>query len=394
MADMPIPTTVVTAVVVNTFLLKTVLITFRKETLFFTMFFKCFTPLAVPLKALNFLATFGRRNIHFFHAAIAWFYDKTSNTMNKNESTVCLFSTGTENCVGKKNTHLNNLICAKHLKQYYGLEIYADYTDRPTYWAYAGWVLRPAPGVHFKPNDVIIPVREFIDKTYRPESNKKLNSEKIYSMNPVFDAFMRSAADTTKMCKNDRFTYEILRNLSQNIEDVDLNSIQNCEKNPKSTSLIRSKIAVSETFIQQHSVMSYLNGISLYTTKEATDHLIHLKDMDNLSLCYKYFLSKAEYSSHIVMDVENVVLELNRINFNAMFFENIGLVATKHIDHPHTIVAFGTSRGIHEEGASEGFYEENVLVYPKEMVHQNVSPYMLPQQNAIRRTLMTGPNCI
>ncbi|GFR07323.1 uncharacterized protein TNCT_562271 [Trichonephila clavata] len=127
---------------------------------------KCLTFFAVLLKALNFPATGGRFTTHFFHAVIACFV--TKNKCHNMEPTVCMFSTGKGECSGKRNNNLTNLICEKHLNQYFGLEIFHSFVETLIALHFTGWCLKPVPGMFFKKGDVILALQDFFDKSYRP----------------------------------------------------------------------------------------------------------------------------------------------------------------------------------------------------------------------------------
>lgn len=307
------------------------------------------------------------------------------------ESTACLLSGGNTFCTGRKNSHLNNLLCAKHLKEYYGLEIYAHCIEKPTSYNFTGWVLKPCDGIIFKRNEVIIPVQSFIDKTYRNKNDANTpaltNKEKTYSMNHVLDKFMRRATDKTQVVKGDRKTFEMLRNLSEVSKNVNLNPNTACELDPVNIGYIRSKMTVSETFIENHANKEHMNGIVL-----TTDKRMSLMEAQDLSLCLKYFLSRFETSQHIVQDLNSKTLEVDNTSYSCAYIEGIGVVASNDVECSAPLVIFGSSRGVHEVGAASdlGFYAENVIVYPKEVVNQKVSKNMINQQNALRRTIIAG----
>ncbi|GBN19700.1 hypothetical protein AVEN_261783-1 [Araneus ventricosus] len=304
------------------------------------------------------------------------------------ESTVCIFNMGKSECNGKRNTHIPHLICSKHLEDYFGLRIFHSYIETPLAYHYAPWCLAPVPGMFFKENDVILPVREFYDRVYRTPQVGFVDSLRKYKINPRTDEFMRQILTDGRLNKTERLIYEIIRNLSEE-EEINVNPSVDCENDPKPIAYIRSKMAISNTFIEKHSILNYVNGLSI-----TDDKLVETKlnsPSFKLSLAYRYFMSKFEYECHTVSNTSESKKELPRLVANAVFIKDVGLVAMTDISDPEPIVVHGIAQGCSIE-KDYGYYDELVITQPKEIVSQKVAPYRISSQNFTRRAFIS--NCL
>lgn len=287
------------------------------------------------------------------------------------EQTACIFNTDKSQCIGTAHSHLNNLMCGKHLKEYFGLEIFWSTVDTPTSIAYAGFTLKPAKKTYFKVNDIIIPCKTILDKTYRKEHVKMLEKDRIYRINPVLNEFMLRATKNIRFAKRDRYSYEIIRNLSTPSEKMNTNPTELCENTPESIAYIRSKYSIAETYIQKHSTQKHMNGINLISLLTGDFDAKSLFENEELSLSFKYMLSKCEYSNHITHDTVDSTFNIHRLHYNAAYVPDIGLVATRNISHPNVIVVWGSAKGTFED--DDGFYTENVILDQKEVLDRPVS---------------------
>ncbi|GBN50712.1 hypothetical protein AVEN_64269-1 [Araneus ventricosus] len=296
------------------------------------------------------------------------------------EATVCIFNMGKAECTGKRNTHIPNLICARHLEEYFGLKVRSDYIETPLAYYHAPWTLAPVPGMFFKKDDIILPLREFYDKVYRPSQVELPVDQRKYKINPRTDAFMKQILTGGRMNKGDRIIYEIIRNLSATNDDINLNPSQDCENDPKPIAYIRSKMAISNTFIQKHSIMNYVNTIQVIQADKFPLSDARLK----LSLAYQYFMSKFEYESHIYEGEGNSTFELARLVPNAAFIHGVGLIAITDISDPEPIVVNGSVKG-NVIPKDYTYYDELVIEQPKEVISQRAGPHRIATQNFTRR---------
>lgn len=320
---------------------------------------------------------------------------------NMNEG-YCIFEHSREECRFKKHTNIRYLICEKHLRDIYGLEISWRHVETPTEIIYVGFNLSVAPNTYFKENDVIIPVRRFFDATFRKEAQDtslKLDTDKKYRMNPHLYAYILKKMKLGQLDLHDRYTYEMIRNLSQPIDSVDSNPIKHCENDPNHKVYLRQKMIISETFITENVLNTTFKTITYYDATADANVVEHEQtNLKDISTLFHYYLSKAEFSVHMIADhKDGNFTETNRLVPNAMFVKNIGLVATRPISNPSTIVVFGKVKGFDNNiNAYDDAYNENIIVEPKEIVQphsyqpQNLASNQVLMRKAMRTSCITN----
>ncbi|GFY75546.1 uncharacterized protein TNIN_351351 [Trichonephila inaurata madagascariensis] len=220
--------------------------------------------------------------------------------------------------------------------------------------------------MYFKANDVIFPVQLLYDKAYRPSQVARTEEDLKFRINPRTDEFMKRALRDGRISKSDRIMYELIRNLSEKSHKINNNPTKDCENDPKAIAYIRSKIAISETFIEKLSVPNRINSITL----PVGDTEININDLD-LSESYKYMMNRFEYSNHFVIDSEKESIELPSLMYNAVFIKDVGLVAVSDISDPDVIVVHSATKG-NVEPKDYGFYDELMIAQPKEVINSQI----------------------
>lgn len=299
--------------------------------------------------------------------------------MSNTESTACLFNASKADCRAPKRTNLSMVMCQKHLKDYFGLEMGYHQDDHPTNVAWVGPFLRPIKNMsYFKRNTVIFPTKEFFDKTLRPEEYSKTDIKiRKYQMNPfILDYIRKYGLHPNKSVEN-RLVIEMYRNLMSTKVDP---GPKHETLFPNLISLVRSKKAISESNIQDQSIHDCLGDVSFY--KDGS--LVALPNSD-LSLCMQYILFNCQYSEmKIAYDGDHFA---DYLTYNCEFVDRVGLVATELINHPHPLIVNGVSAG------SQIFYNAFVSMVQKEVLHKNYSLKDIPSQYALTNALKSGSVC-
>ncbi|GFS72668.1 hypothetical protein TNCV_1420651 [Trichonephila clavipes] len=96
---------------------------------------------------------------------------------------------------------------------------------------------------------------------------------------------MKRALRDGRFSKRDRIMHQPIRNLSEKSHNINNNPTKEWENDPKAIAYIRSKIAISETFIEKLSVPNRINSITLPVDKMETN----INDL-GLSESYKYMM--------------------------------------------------------------------------------------------------------
>lgn len=302
------------------------------------------------------------------------------------DSTICIFSDSKGECSGRKNSHIPHLICGNHLKQFYGLEVAVSYIESPTEVAYVGWTLKPTPGTFFKKNEVILPIREIIDKIYRPKEVVMDEGERIYKINNKTANFLKRLSDESRLSTSERFTYELIRNLSEVNDKINMNPTLHCEENPKHIGFLRSKMTLTDTYVNTDAIINRIAGMSVAANNNDRDETA-LSQLE-LSYSFQYMLSKLEYTVHAIND--GASREVNRLIPNAKYVRKVGLVALTDIADPEIIVVLGSSRA-DKAGVIHEYYNGIVQTVPKEINHTILHSSRIPTQS-VNRALMT--NCV
>lgn len=299
--------------------------------------------------------------------------------MSNTESTACLFNSSRSDCRSPKRTNLSMLVCQKHLRDYFGLEMGYHQDDHPTNVAWVGPFLRPVKNTtFFKRNTVIFPTKEFFDKTLRPEEFGRMDhSFRKYQMNPfILDYIRKYGLHPGKSVEN-RLVIEMYRNLMTNKVDP---GPKHDTLLPNLISLVRSKKAISESNIQDQAIFDCLKDVSIYKSND----LKNITECD-LSICMQYILFNCQYSEmKITFDNENFA---DYLTYNCEFVEGIGLVATELITHPHPLIVNGLCVG------SQIFYNAFVSLVQKEVLQRNYTLKDIPSQYALTNALKSGSVC-
>lgn len=298
--------------------------------------------------------------------------------MSNTESTACLFNATKADCRAPKRTNLSMVMCQKHLKDYFGLEMGYHQDDHPTNVAWVGPFLRPVKNMsYFKRNTVIFPTKNFFDMTLRPEEFKTDNSFRKYQMNPfILDYIRKYGLYPNKNIEN-RLVIEMYRNLMTDKYDPGPNQETLF---PNLSSLVRSKKTISESNIMDQSIYRVLKDVGFYK-----NNILVTLPQSELSLCMQYILFNCLYSEmKITFDTDNFT---DYLTYNCEFVENVGLVATELINHPHPLIINGVSSG------SQIFYNAFVSTVQKEVLHKNYSLKDIPSQYALTNALKSGSVC-
>lgn len=301
--------------------------------------------------------------------------------MANTEPTACLFNARGADCRAPKRTNLSMVMCQKHLKDLYGLEMGYHQDDHPTNVAWVGPFLRPVKNsAYFKRYTVIFPTKQFFDRTQRPEEFNDRNSNyRKYQMNPfILDYIRKYGLNPGKSVEN-RLVIEMYRNLNSLDKDVDPGP-KHETLFPNLISLVRSKKSISESHIRDQAIFECLKDVSIYTPKGPKS----LPDTD-LSITMQYILFNCQFSEiKVTFDTDNFA---DYLPYNCEFVDGIGLVATELINYPHPLIVNGVGSG------SQIFYNAFVSMVQKEVLHKNYSLKDIPSQYALTNALKSGSLC-
>lgn len=310
-------------------------------------------------------------------------------------STICIFTPNKAECKGGAMKNLTMLMCEKHLRDYYGLELgYVEF-DNITHYTYVGYFLKPVRDVAiFQKNTVIIPTKLFFDKYFRTTdfdeaaSLNQYTTDRLenlqdatinYTMNPRISDVVRQYARNAPQNVEQRHVIEMYRNFLD--DHTDVGPLQPDEL-IRLQALINVKKVASKTMIELQPSNKILKDNKIYDYK--TDIATSITQM-NLSVHMQYLLSNCLYSEFQVNQKEKAFTDY--LPFNVKYIKNIGLVATEQIGNPLFLVLDGRCIG------SQTYL--NVHVTPLEKVIQKANYQLkdLPKPFALNEIFKSGVNC-
>lgn len=309
-------------------------------------------------------------------------------------STICIFTPNKSECKGGAMKNLTMLMCEKHLRDYYGLELgYVEF-DNITHYTYVGYFLKPVRDVAiFQRNTVIIPTKIFFDKHFRTsdfDDRKELNQylkedlenltdEVNYTMNPRITEIVRNYAKNAPQSVEQRHVIEMYRNFLDDRTDV--GPLQQDEL-IRLQALINVKKVASKTMIDLQPSSKILKDNKIYDYK--TEALKDITEM-KMSTHMQYLMSNCLYSEFQVKHKSDIFTDY--LPYNVKYIKNIGLVATEQIGNPLFIVLDGRCIG------SQTYL--NVHVTPLEKVIQKANYQLkdLPKPFALNEVFKSGVNC-
>lgn len=307
-------------------------------------------------------------------------------------STICIFTPSKAECKGAPMKNLTMLMCEKHLRDYYGLELgYVEF-DNITHYTYVGYFLKPVRDVAiFQRNTVIIPTKMFFDKYFRsmdfqaftkdfkPEQLVNLDDTKNFNMNPRISEIVRNYAKNAPKSPDQRHVIEMYRNFLD--DNTDVGPLQQDEL-IRFQALINVKKVASKTMIDLQPSKKILGDNTIYDSEDDKPKVI--TEM-NWSVHMQYLMSNCLYSEFQVS--HNKLMFSDYLQFNVKYVRNIGLVATEQIAHPLFLVLDGRTIG------SQIYLNAHVTPLEKIIQKANYQLKDLPKPFVLNEVFKSGVNC-
>lgn len=269
-------------------------------------------------------------------------------------------------------------MCAKHLEEFFGLEMGYYIHETETSFKYIGGFLKPKPGVVFSKNTVLIPTRHFFDSYYRPE-DKRDSIDIEYKMNPVIHTLISHLANLSENNVNRRYPIEIIRNLTH----VDVNT----GPEPNQMYLLRNVITmvtsnktVSEVQIQTQSISKCFEDFGI-RLEAGLKNYRKLSDLKEVSTCMKYLFLNCLFTEHAI---DKSISYTDSIMYNTKWIPEIGLVTTEDVADPHFLVIHGYSFG------SQIYYNAVVSTVKKDVLQKKTTLKDVPSQYYLANAFRGG----
>lgn len=219
-------------------------------------------------------------------------------------ATTCVMNPSAKpQCRGPKGKNLDMVMYAKHLEEFYGLEMgYITHYDEVSS-IVVGSFLRPVKNRVLPINTVIFPTQEFYNNSLRPQDKTSLAKGymSLYQLNPSIVEYQRELSINKTDAKSDkRYAIETIRNLAaDDIPNMGPNHIQKYMFR-NFIFLVSSQKHISTTDIETQSIYNHLDNYSLCVLKDG--NALELKPLlqADMSTIMKYILSKCVYSDYTI----------------------------------------------------------------------------------------------
>ena len=303
------------------------------------------------------------------------------------EETSCIFKTKKSRCKSTPRMDLPLLICQYHLKHYYGLELGYIEIDDVSHVGFAGGFLKPIKGFSvFSRNEVIIPTKKFLDLFLRPsdvQSNEDESKIKNFFLNKRIENYILEYGSSYPDSMDSRHPIEMYRNFIGN-EIIDSDPKYK-DYYPKLQAAVESSKTQSAVFIRNQPVMKAMENDFLYVKEGNKDEEIKVLNKDKFSLNFSYLLANCLYSE---MDIDySSKSYMDRLHFNTIFINDVGLVATEQIADPMYLILDGRKSG------NQMFYQAHVGLLQKQVYDVKYSVKDIPKQYILNEAWKGGQLC-
>lgn len=305
------------------------------------------------------------------------------------ETTKCVLNVTGAECKHTNRQNIKMLMCGKHLREMYGLEMWHVTHETEMSHEVIGGFLKPAKGVVFKRNTVILPEQRFFDVTYRPEDIAEDREGEIptvdmlqYHMNPSIQEFMSNMVNRNTRNQDSRLMYEVARNLCFPPKEANMGPFAGQDRlMENAVQYVTNKLALSEAQIEKQSIFSHIQTKNFIFY--GGDELIPLAET-KLSTCFKYMLSNCLFMGHDLHLIGGGSAVTDYLMFNTHYQKGVGLVATEDIADPIPLIISGNSE------ASPVYYNVVCSSKKKRFEPVPVRPRDMPEQFSSQRVFRGG----
>lgn len=260
----------------------------------------------------------------------------------------CIFASDRVKCPCPPKWPLAPFICEQHLKGVYGLELWYQRFEEQLTTKVVGPFLIPTQKVYFPKNTVVFPDREFVDHTFLPDEAEMQADKFNFSMNPQIVKYYYMLAAPTQnkstpesVVFNNRYQYEVIRNLSQDAKDVDLGTSNNPEQFINFKNTLQKNLSSVEHTIDNMPI--YKSQFGKVEILESDNQAPVLLERFKTSRAYKFFLSHCMFDQHVTPTA--AAGNISYVPFNVVYKRGIGFVTTEDIGNPFPLVVAGIETG-------------------------------------------------
>lgn len=300
----------------------------------------------------------------------------------------CIFGTDATKCSTYSAESFKYIICSKHLEEIYGLEVVPFHKSNEMYRQTIGPFLQPAYKTSFKPNTVIIPDRQFFDKSF--DTFAKTLEDYRYVISNALLMHIQNMVNESKHSSDPnsrRLHYELIRHMSEpdptKITEIKVNN--NDMLKALKDRLHRLRNIVDDPIYKRIYENIGLLDSSVLNEQKNASAAADLKLLEeNLSAFYQFFITNVLHSFHESQATDPVMYAAT-IPPNMIYKKGVGFVALTEISNGDYLVLLSQETGTSHLYNSK-VYEEQ---YPtKDIGHKT----KMADGNHIHHTVFSNCN--
>ena len=283
-------------------------------------------------------------------------------------SSNCIFSCNEVICSKDNLYSFQNIICSSHLKEIFGLKIFAFKSETETATEQCGPFLTPDDHYSFPPNTVVVPTKTFLDSHLLPSENADFNYK--FTQNSRLQTYynnLRMRRCYFKDLNTYQYHYELIRNLFEcSIDSISLSNLAN-SANIELLKHIQDRIAKMNNWIKNEP---YYKNFEKMKLKLFTDN----KEV-----------SLAELPPFIGFILYNTVFDKCFLPFNTgaplmcyanlSYIPEVGLVTVQEVKNNIPLVVIG------EMQSNLAYLQHKTHIEPKQVVVNRLTNKNFPDTN-------------
>lgn len=301
--------------------------------------------------------------------------------INNNKTNNCIFGTDATKCSGYRAESFKYIICDKHLEEIYGLEVVPFHKSNETYRQTIGPFLQPAYKTSFKPQTVIIPDKEFFDKTF--DTYEKVSEDYKYNISNALTKHIQYMVTDSKNLSDTnsrRLHYELIRHMSV----VDLSTISVKVPNNHMLTKLKDQLSRLRNIVDDKIYSNLYERIGLLDINSFTTEIKEKNNNDRYSAFYEFFMTNILHSFH-ECNATHPTMYSATISPNLIYKKGVGFVALTEISNGDYFVLLS-----HETGTSHLY---NSKVYEEQFPTREIgNKIKMADGNHIHQSLFSNCN--
>jgi len=291
-------------------------------------------------------------------------------------SSNCIFSCNEVKCSSENLYSFQSIICISHLKEIFGLKIFAFKSETETATEQCGPFLTPDDHYSFAPNTVIFPEKSFLDSYLIPESETDFNYK--FTLNSRLQTYYRNLQMQRcyfKDLKTYKYHYELIRNLFET--DYDKITLTNDAdtSNIELKKHIQDRISKMNHWIKNEPYKNFKN----ITIKRNNDNID--VNLSTLSPFIGFILYNTIFDKCFLPHKSIAPLMCYA---NVGYIEGIGLTTVQEVKNNIPLVVIGEMKNIF------AYVQQKTHIEPKQVVINRVTSKIFPDTNRSLNVLSTN----